>query len=193
MKKAIIITVLFCGLLILTTCKDWYDDMNSFETVLTSGVWEVVEDYKQPNPETPKNMFSKYDILHQEPFDKTPIIKIFNTNGNYLSYILYPRYSDTYIVNNKTKDTLCSYLLPFEIYEKWSYKDDNLYTGIDSATFPQSILKYSDEIIEMVNYNYQYIYDKNTEPGQPIPIVDSVKIKHYTKYKNVKDNYTVHN
>jgi len=199
MKKAIIIAIAMCGLLVLTTCGDWYENTDNFENVLTSGVWETVEYYKQPDPSNPGKESSKFNLLNDDN-SFIPEILIFKNDGSYDEYSKLVNSTEKYIINKSNGDSLfdVASLYFFEIKNKWKLEENKLLRiqedSIQSFENENSYIieNYSNDIIKL--YSEQEIYVDNLDNwqfGDTIIPKDTFLIKTYIKYKNVSDKYLV--
>jgi len=192
MKKTILITILFCSLFILTTCKDWYENTDNIEKVLTSGLWIMKEFYDQPNGNTYDKPNSKYDYL--ENYTKNYVFT-YDADGKIRYYSIEYTPSD-FIIEKQTGNTL--YKQPIDSLRQsiWKVEGDkfiswtlDLKENIASDTIIFNVKQYSDKIVEIVKQRYMYI--NLGEPGDTVINRDSVLIITHGIYKNVSDKYLV--
>ena len=57
MKITTLIILFF--IILVTSCNKWEDSMDSFETVLTNGVWRFDKSYTEPHPDHPNRPYSR--------------------------------------------------------------------------------------------------------------------------------------
>jgi len=203
MKKTLITTgILIAIITILTTCQKWYDNMDSFETVLTSGVWQLVEYYQQPNPETPENKNSIHNYFKEDIFKECTYVDVYYTNNELYNYVKPHRSTEKFVINKITKDTLYAGIStdysPYYWYTKnnklkqWKNKIVGESTNETDTTI-YIIKQYSDKFIELYFEKEFYIEDLDAwQFGDTIiPVKDTVIIKTFMKYKNVKDDYII--
>jgi len=205
MKTTIKITsILAIFAIILTTgCReeDWYEDMNSFETVITSGVWELAEYYNKPSALTPNNKYSRYDYLEDDdPNDIYIYIYTYNEIATY-SNSLFSEYDKVDFYEHKQSGkklyrkirntfTVTWSFDGIEFSTWWAYHDGE--TGLSNDTTNYKIRNYSDNRIEIYQewYVYEYDYDNfNHEVDTVLAKIDSTKITTYKTYINVEEGY----